>query len=139
MITSIKPVTTPDMNQPQPRGACILDIVRCMLLFSNCRELLAAYERIKENFVVLSVKNTFSDPDPPFGYRQILVIVLFTSPTGHKMAVEVQLHLQAYVPVREMLHVYYTIHRCEDWESMKDFVGPERSVFGHFGDTDSEL
>ena len=51
----------------QPRAACVVDIVRCMLLFYSCRELLDAYAFVKTKFVVLGVKNSFADENPQFG------------------------------------------------------------------------
>jgi len=118
-------------KEDQPRAACVVDLVRCMLQFKNCGEMRAAFDKLCKNCDVRAVKNTFPDKAPDFGYRQVLVSVAHTSESGKTMICEVQMHLEAFVSVRESLHVYYSIYRCSEWSSFKDFVGPERQTFGH--------
>jgi hypothetical protein len=123
------------LEERQPRAACVTDIVRCLLLFGTCRELNDAFRKIvSSDLKIVDVKDSFAKESPQFGYRQILVTAIYESPSDKRMICELQLHIAAYVHVREMLHVYYTTFRCENLESFDDFVGPERHAFGHFGD-----
>ena len=66
---------------------------------------------------VVRVKNGFAEDEVPFGFRQILMNVRYTTPEtaefpGVTMICEVQLNLASYVHVTHKIHKLYSVARC---------------------------
>jgi hypothetical protein len=98
-----------------PSSAVMCDCVRCLIVCPTEDNLREAFQIVCDKFEVVRVKNGFADPNPAYGFRQILINVLFRDEsTGLSMICEIQLNLSSYVHVKHMIHKLYTICRCED-------------------------
>jgi len=95
-----------------PIGALLGDVVRCMVVCPTPEDVVEAMSKLKgcKKLTVLRIKNGFAAKNPAFGYRQILVNVLFEA-NGVSMVCEVQVNLADYVFIKEKIHTYYSISR----------------------------
>ena len=97
-----------------PTGACLLDVVRGLVVSPTVDHMVDCFHRICSAFEVLRVKNGFCDADAKFGFRQILMNVRCEGPGGAwAMSCEVQLNLASYVKVKHQIHKFYSLMRCE--------------------------
>jgi hypothetical protein len=116
-----------------PSAAVMGDVVRCLCVCPTPESLRGAMAVVRDKFKVTRVKNGFAESEPAYGFRQVLINVLFTDdaasravsgfadgePSGLTMVCEIQLNLASYVHVKHMIHKLYTICRCEDNASFR--------------------
>eukprot|EP01065_Artemidia_motanka_P023432 TRINITY_DN28019_c0_g1_i1.p1 TRINITY_DN28019_c0_g1~~TRINITY_DN28019_c0_g1_i1.p1 ORF type:complete len:579 (+),score=218.99 TRINITY_DN28019_c0_g1_i1:72-1808(+) len=103
-------------DYPLPSGAQMVDMVRCLLVCSTAAEVSDVFETIRANFRVLRVKNTFAVDEVQFGFRQIILNVLFQDEDNEdlRMVCEIQINLEQYTHVKHQIHKFYSIVRCVD-------------------------
>eukprot|EP01084_Bolivina_argentea_P066264 120786_1 len=102
-------------NETKPVGAHILDIVRCLVVYENITDLVAAYNLLTSKYKVCRLKNNFIKTAEVFGnYRCLMVNILYEHPTNAniKMIVEVQLTLKKVYLVRLTMHKTYKLFRA---------------------------
>jgi hypothetical protein len=100
------------LEYAMPSCAVMCDIVRCLVECDGPDDLIACFHTICSAMEVVRVKNGFSEQDVPFGFRQILMNVRYTTPAGLCMICEVQLNLASYVRVKHKIHKLYSVARC---------------------------
>eukprot|EP01062_Namystynia_karyoxenos_P005910 TRINITY_DN1204_c0_g1_i2.p1 TRINITY_DN1204_c0_g1~~TRINITY_DN1204_c0_g1_i2.p1 ORF type:complete len:603 (+),score=190.83 TRINITY_DN1204_c0_g1_i2:80-1810(+) len=98
-----------------PSGAHMVDMVRCLLACPTAEDVVKVFDIISKHFTVLRVKNSFALEQAEFGFRQIIVNVLFTDPDDPtlRMVCEIQINLKAYAKVKHMIHRFYSIVRTQ--------------------------
>ena len=101
-----------------PSCAVMCDIIRCLIVCKDPKDLVETFGLIKDKFDVVRVKNGFAEKTVPFGFRQILINVKFVG-VGRTMICEIQLNLADYVKVKHKIHKLYTIGRCEDNSALR--------------------
>eukprot|EP01083_Nonionella_stella_P121716 365808_1 len=125
----------------KPSAQYILDWVRCGIVIEDANELLNLYELILERFKgnIIRIKNGFGkDITPSYGYRAILMNLIYEHECGLQMICEVQLILLSYLKVRKRMHLYYKIARVEcDENSFDADIGAQLAGdFSKFADMD---
>ena len=117
-----------------PTGARLLDVVRGLVVSPSIQHLVDCYHRITQHFTVLRVKNGFTESNPKFHFRQILMNLempgkIGTLEEGCSMIVEVQLNLEKYVEVKHTIHRFYSVLRCTNEEELDGVVKKKTNAF----------
>eukprot|EP01083_Nonionella_stella_P067897 179885_1 len=102
-------------DEKEPVGAHILDIVRCLVVYENMKDMSDAFDKLQSKYKVCRLKNNFVQNATVFGnYRCLMVNILFEHPTKEniKMICEVQLTLRKIYQVRLTMHKTYKLFRA---------------------------
>lgn len=140
-----------DFDDGHPATACVVDVLRCMIVVDDARSLVAAYDLLRRNEVpgleLLRTKNKFGDKMGPTHSRNILTNVRVTAAGGGLSCVaEIQLHV---APIREWevvsrAHDLYEYFRRELsnaglGDNIEDFLDKTMSVYSRICDVPVRL
>eukprot|EP00756_Hemistasia_phaeocysticola_P025455 Hpha_TRINITY_DN16007_c4_g10::TRINITY_DN16007_c4_g10_i1::g.117633::m.117633 len=114
-----------------PSAAHLIDVVRCMLVCDTPADAKEAFDKLSAGMQVLRVKNSFAMADPPYGFRQILLNVLFKDddPDAHPVVCEVQINLKSYAEVKHKIHRFYSIVRCTTHQELVGLLTKQTMPF----------